>query len=113
MYYIVAFISIVVRQVYLPNPYEAFFEPGIATLFNVVIGSAILHILSFTITGIYYNRGESPALGSASYLFWYCINTAIITAVGTNVSDIYLSLATLLVIYIVIYSWLFKNTNSY
>lgn len=113
MYYIVAFISILVRQAYLPNPYEAFFEPGIATLFNVVIGSVILHLLSFTITGIYYSRGDAPAFGSASYLFWYCINTAIITFIGTNISNMYLALTALLVIYIVIYSWVIKNTHSY
>ena len=111
MYYIVALISVVIRQYYLPNPYVAFVDPGIATLFNIVIGGFILHVISFTITGIYYSRGDAPVIGSLSYLIWYCINTAIIIFVGTNVNNMYLAIVLLLIIYIGIYSSVIYITN--
>lgn len=113
MYYIVAIISIIIRQVYLPNPYEAFLDPGTAILFNVIIGSFILHVLSFTITGIYYSKGDAPALGSLSYLIWYSINAAIIIFVGTNFNNIYLALIVLFAIYAIIYSAIIAITNRY
>lgn len=113
MYYIVAIIGAIIRQYFLPNPYEVFFtSEAWAMLFNMIIGGLILHVLSFTITGTYYNRGDAPVIGSISYLFWYCINTAIIIFIGTHVANVYLSLVLLLIIYIVIYSSLIFHNNK-
>ena len=104
MYSIVSFISLIVRQFLLPNPYLNYFsDKNIAELFNIIAGGAILHFLSFWITGIYYSKGDAPTLGSISYLFWYIINTAIITLVGSLIKNIYLLILSLVIIYLIIF----------
>ena len=89
MYKLIAFISILIRQFYLPNP----FEP-LGNVFNVdLLGTTIpmtpdilnlcvegvLHTFAYVITGIYYNKGiDNPAKGSFLYLFFYCVHTGLL-----------------------------------
>jgi len=37
-----------------------------------------LHLLSFSITGLFYHRGEDPAAGSATYTITYIILSVVI-----------------------------------
>lgn len=114
MYSIVSFVSLIVRQFLLPNPYLNYFpDKNIAELFNIIAGGAILHFLSFWITGIYYSKGDAPTLGSISYLFWYIINTAIITLAGCLIKNIYLLIFSLIVIYLIIVIIIIKISNKF
>lgn len=76
MYGIVSIIGSILRQVYLPNPFvNIFTSQGIADLFNLVIGGAIIGGLSYFLTGCVYERGEAPAVGSFLYTFNYALIT--------------------------------------
>lgn len=114
MYSIVSFISLIVRQFLLPNPYLNYFSvKNIAELFDIIAGGAILHFLSFCITGIYYSKGDAPTLGSISYLFWYIINTVIITLVGCLIKNVYLLTICLVAIYLMIFIIVGKVSNKF
>ena len=77
MYGIIAFISIIVRQFLLPNPFEALGDVIVhgavwtPDTFNLVAG-LVLPTIAYLTTGIYYHGGE-PAEGSFLFLFFYCI----------------------------------------
>lgn len=113
MYSITSFISLIIRQFFLPNPYINYFlDKNVADLFNLIIGGAILHFLSFGITSIYYSKGGAPTLGSISYLFWYMINTGIITLIGNLIDNVYLLIFSLTIIYLIIISIVIKISNK-
>lgn len=73
-----ASISILLRQFYLPNPFENL-ENGV--LYNMG-AELILYPLTFSVVGLFYNRGEAPALGSFLYLLFYYIHTGLLMAMG-------------------------------
>lgn len=69
LYAIICVASIIIRQFYLPNPFECFGE--IATFVNMV-AEPIIHTLAFAVVGwMGYKRGSIPALGSFLYLVAY------------------------------------------
>ena len=114
MYLKIAVLSAVVRQFFLPNPYVPFFSnEAYALIFNMFIGSLILHLLSFSLTGIYYNRGDFPSFGSLSYLFWYCVNTFIIIWIGTNIKYASLFIFSLILIYALLHYAVYSWTSRY
>ena len=88
MYKIIALISVIMRQVYIPNPFEALGAGLGVTLYNsqVIIGpeclnmitEPLMHVITFTVVGFYYDRGSAPTLGSLLYLLFYCIHTLIL-----------------------------------
>lgn len=84
MYSIIAFISAIIRNYYLPNPYITWMpNQALADLFNIVIGGLILHKTSFWLSGCSYNKGiDDPAKGSFGYLVSYIFLTFIITMIG-------------------------------
>lgn len=112
MYSIVSLISAWVRQFYLPNPFATIINPSYADIFNILVGGAILHFLSYGITSIYYRKGEAPAVGSISYLIWYIINTFIFIGVGSLTSTIELYILFICFIYIVIISLVSNISNG-
>ncbi len=77
MYGIIAFISIIVRQFLLPNPFvplgDVIVRGAVWTpdTFNLVAG-LVLPSISFLTTRIYYDGGE-PAVGSLRFLLFYCV----------------------------------------
>lgn len=114
MYGIVSFISLIVRQFLLPNPYiNCFLDKNVADIFNLIAGGTILHFLSYGITKIYYSKGEEPTLGSISYLFWYIINTIIITLAGKLIDNSYLLISCLIMIYLIIICLIIKISNRF
>ena len=84
MYQIVALISAIIRNYYLPNPYITWLpNQALADLFNIVIGGLILHKTSFWLSGCSYYKGiDDPAKGSFGYLVSYILLTFIITMLG-------------------------------
>ena len=101
MYKLIAFLSAIIREFYLPNPYINFFNSeGLAELFNIFVGGIILHSISFNLTRLYYTRGENAARGSLIYLAWYIYCIFIFDFIGTNIHNIYLVLFLLPIIYV-------------
>lgn len=103
MYSIISIISAWIRQFYLPNPFAIIISnSSYADLFNILVGGIILHILSYRMTSIYYRRGNAPAIGSISYLFWYIINTFIFIGLGYLTASWKIYVILLLIIYAVL-----------
>lgn len=100
MYGMVSLISLIIRQFFLPNPYiNCFSNKNVADLFNLIIGGAILHFLSFIITSIYYSKGDAPTIGS-------------ITLIGNLIDNIYLLIFSLTTIYLIIISIVIKISKK-
>mgnify|MGYP006932497471 CR=1 FL=1 len=88
MYKFIAFISVILRQFVIPNPFEALGEGLTVTIDKTPmllspvllnwIAEPCLHAITFAVVGLYYHRGENPAAGSGLYLLFYCIHTFII-----------------------------------
>ena len=74
MYRVIYFIGFIVRQFLLPNPFAPL--GANADLINWIVGGALVP-LSYIITGLFYDRGSEPALGSLLFFIVYAINTGI------------------------------------
>lgn len=75
LYKILTVASIIIRNFYLPNPFECFGDNAI--LINL-IAEPIIHAVSFGLVGLVYTKGSAPALGSFLYLLTYCAITGIL-----------------------------------
>lgn len=89
LYYIIATISVLVRQFLLPNPFDPLGEAFSVTITDIVIpfhplvlnwlAEPVLHTVIFAIVGIYYHKGRNkPTLGSFLYLLIYSIHVGLI-----------------------------------
>ena len=74
MYGLIASFSILIRNIMLPNPFEAF-PAGV--VYNWLAGM-ILYPITFVTVGIFYEKGSNPALGSLLYLVFYLIYTGLL-----------------------------------
>ena len=74
MYKLITCISFFIRNFYLPNPFEKL-QYGL--IINMAI-EPLLHLVTFTIVGIFYERGSAPTLGSFLYLFFYIVHVSIL-----------------------------------
>lgn len=85
MYKLIAAISILIRQFCIPNPFDALGDGLIVNIEETSIllppgvlnwvAEPIMHMVTFAIVGLYYDRGSAPALGSFLYLLFYCVHT--------------------------------------
>ena len=88
MYKIIAAISMLIRQFWLPNPFEALGDGLQVEIWNtlVVLPPFLLNWLAepmmwgvtYGVVGMYYQKGSNPALGSFLYLVFICIHTGIV-----------------------------------
>ena len=79
LYGVVAAVSVIVRQFYLPNPFECF--GNWALIINLVV-EPIIHIVARLLVGTVYRSGSCPALGSFLYLVAYAAITGILALMG-------------------------------
>lgn len=85
MYKLIAAISILIRQFCISNPFDALGDGLVVNLGETPIllpprvlnwvAEPFMHVMTFAIVGLYYDRGSAPALGSCLYLLFYCIHT--------------------------------------
>ena len=68
LYGAVSFVSFLIRNFFLPNPFEMYGEK--AFWYNL-IAEALVHLIAFAITGKFYEKGTRPAVGSILYLVFY------------------------------------------
>ena len=79
MYGLMAFVSTIVRQLCLPNPFECFGSSG--EVINWIAG-ILIHPLAFGVVGLVYRSGDCPPLGSFLYLVAYAAITGILALMG-------------------------------
>lgn len=79
LYGIMSTLSVIVRQFYLPNPFECFGDN--AVLINL-IAEPIIHMVAYGIVGCYYIRGSAPDWGSLLYLLAYAFIVGVLRIMG-------------------------------
>ena len=72
-------ISVVIRQFFLPNPFECFGDN--AAVINW-IAAGIIHVVAWGIVNLNYVKGSAPTIGSLLYLITYAIITGILCVMG-------------------------------
>ncbi len=119
MYKTVSILSALIRQFYLPNPYELYFNSNAyADVFNIIIGGFILHLLSYFLTSSIYEKRNHPSwIGSALYCINYIGNTFLIQHLCNNFSNlqiqnIIVSAFAINVVLFMLFRWI-KNKISY
>ena len=79
IYGLIAIVSTVIRQFYLPNPFECFGDS--AVLYNSIAG-VLIHPVAFLLVGTVYRSGDCPPLGSFLYLLAYAAITGVLALMG-------------------------------
>jgi len=84
MYKFMAAISILIRQLYVPNPFESLGDGLIDITGEIqimlfpeilnLVAEPFIYVVTFAVVGLYYGRGTAPAFGSLLYLVFYCIH---------------------------------------
>ena len=88
MYKLMVAISVLIRQFYIPNPFEAIGDGLVVNVGKIPmllppellnwVAEPFMHGITFVIVGLYYDRGSAPAFGSFLYLLFYCIHTLLL-----------------------------------
>jgi hypothetical protein len=78
MYKLIATISVIIRLLYIPNPFETL-EYG---YFVNYIVEPFLYLLTFKVVGLYYSKGSMPSIGSLLYLFFYVVHIGLLMLMG-------------------------------
>lgn len=88
MYKILSILFWIIRQFFIPNPFEVLGE-GITIIIkeqqllltpeilNGITG-LILPVITFYIVGIYYSKGDDPSLGSLLYMIFFIIHIGLL-----------------------------------
>ncbi len=101
MYGIFSILGSIFRQIYLPNPFVNMFSTqGIADLFNLVAGGAIIGFLSYFLTGCIYERGEAPSIGSFLYTFNYALITFSFYGISLLIKNVIIAAVVYLILYV-------------
>ena len=76
LYGVISVISIIVRQFFLPNPFDCFGDK--AVLINWIV-EPILHLIAYGLVGLVYCRGSFPAIreiDAQDKTFFFVVMTA-------------------------------------
>lgn len=124
MYKLMATISILIRQFCIPNPFEALGDGVVVNMGEVPIllppevlnwvMEPFMHVVTFAVVGLYYDRGSAPALGSFFYLLFYCVHTFLLWLMSL-VGFATWAIVLIAVIYVGFHVWLYtlKNCSFY
>lgn len=79
MYYLVHTVSVIIRQLFVSNPFEnaAIEVPFGPVFFNMIIGAALV-LITYMVVGIFYKRRSSPAVGSMLFLLFYLVHNGLL-----------------------------------
>lgn len=109
MYQIVSTFNGFIREEILPNPFDFISDNQlIVMLFTYLIGGMILHIISFFMCGVFYNRGQAPVLGSIGYMMAFSLNVWLLI----NISKIFDSILTISIVYFIVVIFIFILLNK-
>ena len=119
MYKLIYLIGFVIRQFFLPNPFETMW-PDKAVVLNWIFG-IILWPVAYCLTGLIYQRGDGAVVGSILFnaiyilltlLVWGAILLLHVILENTIVSIIIFSAIMILVFGIVLLLWLRKRKEK-
>ena len=79
LYFLITAISILVRQIVLPNPFECF---GDKAFFINCIAEPFIIVVSYLLVGLVYKKGSAPAIGSILFLVTYMVIIGILWILG-------------------------------
>lgn len=105
MYQIISALNGFIREEMIPNPFDFISDNQLmAMLFTYLICGMILHIISFSMCGVFYNRGQASVLGSIGYMIAFSFNVLILI----NISKVFDGILTISIIYTIIVIAIFK-----
>lgn len=87
MYKIIALLSVIIRNAFLPNPFEPLGDIVIniaSASFTItpdmlnIIMEVPFHAFTFVVVGLYYLKGSCPSIGSIFYLIFYVVHVFLI-----------------------------------
>ena len=78
-YAVMTIISVIIRQFFLPNPFECFGDNAAAINW---IAEPIIQIVVYGIVGLFYVKGSAPAWGSFLYLILYALTVGVLWVLG-------------------------------
>ena len=113
---IVSTISYLIRQFFLPNPFENMFtKSGTAEAANLIFGGIFVP-LAHLLTGTWYVSGLNEKWeGSLGFFINYCILTGLLLLITKFISDIYWIIGIFVAVYIIlcfVEGWLLNRHNS-
>lgn len=79
LYGIMTVISVVVRQFFLPNPFECFGDRAIIINW---IAEPVIQVLAYAVVGLFYVKGSASTLGSILYLITYALIVGLLWLIG-------------------------------
>ena len=111
MYQIVSTLNGFIKEEILLNPFDFISDNQLILmlmLFTYLIGGMILHIISFSMCGVFYNRGQAPVLGSIGYMMAFNLNVWLLI----NLSKLFNSILTISIIYFIVVIFIFILLNK-
>lgn len=109
MYQIISAFNAIVREEFMPNPFEFISDNQlVAILFFSLFGGKLLYKIAFSMCGIFYSRRGNKTLGSIGYMFFYCINVTTLL----KLSQLFNSVSLICTLYIVFVIGMFILLNK-
>ena len=113
---VVSTIRYLIRQFFLPNPFENMFQKvGTAEVVNLMFGGIFIP-LAFLLTRTWYVSGVNEKWeGSLGFFVNYCILTGLLLLISKFISDIYWIIGIFGVVYLILCfleGWLLNRNNS-
>ena len=112
MYKLIVVISILIRQFCIPNPFDALSDSLVVTVGETpillssevlnLIAEPIMHVMTFFVVGLYYDRGSAPTLGGFLYLLFHCIHMFLLWLMSLSGFSAW-AVVPIIVLYIVIH----------
>ena len=102
MYKIVKYLSFLIRQFFLPNPFINIFNATTAEIINVMVGGIFIP-LAYILTGTWYISSKETAwIGSIGFLINYAILTLLLLLISYLIENIYLIVIVYMVAYVLL-----------
>ena len=100
---VVSTISYLIRQFFLPNPFENMFQKaGTAEVVNLIFGGIFIP-LAFLLTKTWYASGINEKWeGSLGFFINYCILTGLLLLISNFIRDIYWIIGIFVAVYIIL-----------
>lgn len=112
MYQIISALNGFIREEMIPNPFDFMSDNQLMVmLFTYLIGGMILHIVSFSMCGVFYKSRSNKTLGSIGYMFFYCINVQVLIKLCQWFQDINLVIWIYMLFVILMFIVLYKVKN--
>ncbi len=109
MYQIVSALNGLIREEMIPNPFDFISDNQLMVmLFTYLMGGMILHIISFSMCGVFYNRGQAPVLGSIGYMMAFSLNVWLLI----NISKLFNSILSISIVYFIVVIFIFILLNK-